>query len=182
MAFDSITNAWFVINLQQTATKGAAGRAPASQKDIISNKMAWVLGTGAGQIQEAYVSLLSIAASGNQVLDLTALTDVLNTAIGFTGIKGIFIQLLGAADLAPDGATAGNACSGITVGNATTAQFSTPIADTATGTITLANREQFGRCNPSAAGWAVDGSHKNLKILNNDSGNAAKVLVGLQGI
>lgn len=182
MAFDTLENATFTITLKQTAKKSSTGLKPRSEQDTLQNTIAWTLGTGVNQINAAYVALLSIAASGNQVLDLTALTDTLGNALSFAGIKAIFIQLLGTADLAPDGVTTGNGCTGITVGNNATNPFSAPISDQATGTITFVNGEQFGRGRDSAAGWTVDATHKSLKIVNNDAVNAAKVLIGLQGI
>lgn len=184
MAFDTLENATFSITMKQTAKKSSIGLKPRSEQDTLQNLIAWTLGTGAGQINEAYVALLSIAASGNQVLDLTALTDVLGNALTFAAVKAIFIQLLSATDLAPDGVTVGNACSGITVGNNATNPFGGtgyPLGDATTSTITLASGEQFGRARDDATGWVVSGTIKSLKILNNDAVLAAKVLIGMQG-
>jgi hypothetical protein len=181
MAFDTLENATFSITMRQTARKSSAGLKPRTEQDTLQNVITWTLGTGAGQINEVYAALLTIAASGNQVLDLTALIDTLGNAWAATGIKSIFIQLLGATDTAPDGVTVGNGCTGITVGNNATNPWSAAISDQATGTITLANGAQFGRARYDAAGWVVDATHKSLKILNNDAVNPALVLIGLQG-
>jgi hypothetical protein len=185
MAFDTLENASFSLVLMQTAKTAAAGRKPTQASDKCDNKITWTLGTAAGAINEAYVGVLTLGASTNTTLDLQALIDVVGNALNFTGIKAIFLQLLGTIDTAPDGTTVGTICTGVTIGNAAANPFGGagyPLGDAAAQTITLANREQFGRGKPSAAGWVVDGTHRNLKFLNNDAVNQAKILVGLQGI
>jgi hypothetical protein len=184
MAYDSIFSTTTSLTTSVGAKKAVAGNNPRQESDTAVNAITWTLGTGAGQINESYVALLSIAGAGSQTLDLTALTDQLGNALLFTTVKSIQIQLLGTADKSFDKTTVGTACSGITVGNAAATQFGGvgyPLGDLVTSVITLANREQFSRARPDATGWVVSGTIKSLKFLNNDGAVTAKIMVMMLG-
>jgi hypothetical protein len=133
-----------------------------------------------GGADEVYHSLLSISASGNVTINLQSFTDIAGQAtISLARIKGFRIHLLGANDAAPDG-TAGNACSSITVGGGASNPNVLNMAGT-TPTITINNGSVLHYQDGSASGITVDSSHLNLKIVNNDSGVAAKVLITVIG-
>lgn len=173
-----ITTAW-------QAQKVVTGFQPNSKNDGASKKLTTVIGGAiASGANEVYSALLSITNGAPQTLDLTALTDVLGNTLNFARIRAWFVWLLAATDTAPDGTTAGNACSGVTIGNAASNQWAGtgyPVSDQATGTQTIGNGEFRGGGTPVAAGWLVDGTHKQLKCACNDAGNVAKLVLVLVG-
>lgn len=128
----------------------------------------------ANQIASA---IYAIAASGNTVINLQSLTNVLGTAsVALVRLKGILVRLLSVADDAVNG----TACSSVTVGNAATNPNLLFLGGT-TPTFTLNNGEHLEWSTPGAAGIAVSPSACNLKVLNNDGANAAAVQVSVIG-
>lgn len=112
--------------------------------------------------------ILTIAASGTSTVDLTALTNILQQSATLARIKGVVLRLLSTTD----DATNGTNCSNVTIGNAAS-NAQKLFLDAATDTFTMKNGGCLSYADPSAAGFVVDASNKNLKIVNNDSSNAA---------
>jgi hypothetical protein len=122
-----------------------------------------------------------IAASGNATLDLTNMTNILGTAAsGFARLKMYMAELLSAAQDSVNGTT----CTSVTLGNAgsniNTLEFGT--ANT-TFTYNINNGGCHGPIwDTTAAGFVlVDGTHKNVKIVNNDATNAAAIQISFVG-
>lgn len=133
-------------------------------------------GNLANGVNVVYSALLTIAASGSTTVDLTSITEVLGSSKTFARIKAVVIQLLSVAD---DSAN-GSACSSVTVGNAAT-NANKLFFTAGTDSIDLANGDVVAWGTGAAAGIAVDGTHKNVKILNNDGAVGAKVLLTVLG-
>jgi hypothetical protein len=129
-----------------------------------------------------YMAVLTITASSNTTLDLTALTGIANDSVNFAKLKGYRFHLLGATETAPDASTAGTACSSITVGNAAANAHPLNMGGT-TPTFDVGNAgiQQTGDGRAAGFSQVVDGTHKNIKILNNDGVNSAKVVVTIWG-
>ena len=99
--------------------------------------------------------------------------------------KAVIIQLLSAADTDESGTALGTAAEYITVGAAATNQF---ITQSGTGflggtahTFDIPNGGFLAFAVGNAAGVAVDGTHKSLKIANGSSTLSAKVRITLIG-
>jgi hypothetical protein len=134
------------------------------------------VGTGAEQCQELYAAIVSLAGAANTSIDLSAFTDALGrTSQAMTKLKGVYIHLLSTADDADNG----TAASSVTIGNGTNPQKMFMDADA--DTFTLLNGEGIAWFTPAAAGKTIDGTHKTIKILNNDASVTAKVMVLLYG-
>src|SRR6476620_2860083 len=184
MSLDALTAQVQIVTAWQ-AQKNVTGFQATAKNDGAQKKITTVIGGAiASGANEVYSALLTLAGAASTTLDLTALTDVLGFTLNFARVKGWFIWLLAATDTAPDGTTSGTACSGITVGNAASNQWAGtgyPVSDQSTGKQTLGNGEFRGGGTPVAAGWLVDGTHKSLKILNNDAVVSAKIVLVLIG-
>ncbi len=126
-------------------------------------------GTGAGQADKIFSDTRQIAASSNDDLDLTSLTDPLGAALAFAGVKGIYVE-----------AAAGNT-NDVVIGGHDSAAFLGPFAD-ATDKIRLKPGEVFFITNRTAAGWAVTGTTADiLRIANGGSGSAVNYSIILVG-
>lgn len=187
MALDSLTGCSIAVSLNWTAAKNITGTDYAPINNASNVRKSCSLGTAAanaaaGGADELASFIQSIAASGSATIDLTSFTDILNIAASsFVRVKAILIRLMSVAD----DAAVGTACSGITIGNAASNQF---ISQSGTGWLSTATSVidvpgggfiAFGVAN--AAGVAVDGTHKSLKVLNLDGAVAAKVQISLIG-
>jgi hypothetical protein len=172
------------VEMQWNGQLPVTGLQPRADQETQAAKQSYVQGAGVGAVNEAYWNVLTVGAGANTTLDLSAaLTDVLGQTFGFARVKAFMVWLLAAADTLVDG-TVGTACSGVTLGNAATnpwAGTGYPVSDQATGTITLANGERRGWARGDATGWVVDGTHKSLKVLNNDGAVAAKLVIAALG-
>lgn len=106
---------------------------------------------------------ITIAAAATTTVDLTSgQTDPLGGAVAFARIRRlIFLHPLESL------------ASSITIFNAASNSFQGPVS--AAGTVTLFPGEGFCFWTMSPTGRVVDGTHKNIKILNNDATNAATV-------
>lgn len=171
-------------SLNWTATKNVAGQASGNTNTNAPNKSTTYQASTAnnlvGGADEMYSLLLSIPASSSTTIDLTNFQDILSqAAVSLARLKFGQIRLLGATESAPDG-TAGTACSGITVGNAATNPFSFNLV-TPTETFTVDNAGRWEYAGGGASGFTVDGTHKSVKIANNDGANAAKVYLTFVG-
>jgi hypothetical protein len=127
-------------------------------------------GVGAGAADLIYASQLSIAASGNSVINIrgTPTTDPFGNNIVMIRLKYLYINL-----------TTTTTASSVTVGNATN-----PLALYSAGTTTQSVRNGgimvFGVAD--ATGIAVaSGSTDQLKIVNADSSNVATCNVAIIG-
>ena len=177
----------FQVNASAGINVQSASRAPTGLPTIsgpvnVSYSNLYKQGTGAGLANEAYVVFEQITNGSPVTLDLTALTDVVQQAVALTAVKAFEIWLLDATKTAPDGVTAGNACSSITIDITSANPWTNwPIAGTTPSYVV-----KGGGCwhheDISAAGMVVDSTHKTIKITNNDAGNVAQVVLVFVGI
>lgn len=165
-----------------TGLGAVGGSSPnATKSDKFGSTTANAASMGADLV---HFKLYTIAASGSTTIDLTSVTDLAGSTATFARLKAWRIHLLKATETAPDG-TAGTACSSILVGNAASNAhllgLSVVLNGASGGSPLPAKTINNGGCwsdsDDSAAGLVVDSSHKNVKILNNDSGVSAQVLV-----
>ena len=118
---------------------------------------------------------VAVLVSGSGT-NLQSLLDVLGQTVSLVRIKGLLFQLLSTSD---DQAN-GTACSGVTVGNAAT-NANKMFLGAQSHTLVLGNGEAVAWVSPSAAGLAVDGTHLNVLVTNNDVVNSAAVQVTVLG-
>lgn len=186
MALSSLTF-YETVALVWTALKTVTGL-PGGNQNAQQPSSTFALGTAAanaavGGSDELYFAVLSIAGSGTQTLDLTSLSDVLSASFSFARLKFLRFKLLGSGEFAPDGLTAGTACSSVTIGGAGS-NANLMFMNSSTPTFVL-NGGVAGEAitweSPTAAGKVVDSSHKNILVTNNDSGNTAKIVVYFVG-
>lgn len=117
----------------------------------------------------------TIAASGTVTVDLSAAATNVNGASGtITNVQFCAILLPSTAQ----NATLGSLGSSVTVGAAGSNPASFMRLNS-TGTKTVENGGMATDYDP--VGWTIDGTHKSLQIVNNDSVNQAKVYVVLGG-
>lgn len=125
-------------------------------------------GTGARQADKVFSDTRTIAASSNDDLDLTSLTDPLGAALAFAGVKAIFVK-------AADGNT-----NDVVIGGGTN-PFIGPFAD-ASDKVALKPGEVLLITNRTAAGWAVTNSTADiLRIANGGSGSSVTYSIILVG-
>lgn len=197
---DSLT-ASLTVGVVWNAGTNVSGHAQRTNQTALSKNIA--LGTSAannaaGGANSVYSALLSINASSSTTLDLTSVTDILGNSLDFARVKAIVIRLLASTETDPSGTAIGSAATSVTIDNTVTnalsAQSHTGWFDnanegTSTGGMgdatgskfTIPNGGWMGFGVGNAAGVVVDSTHKALKITNNDSGVAAKVLVTILG-
>ena len=139
-----------------------------------------IINTLAGGADELYVLGSSIAASGTLTINLKNFTDAANqTAVSLARIKYFGIWLLGANQTV--GNLAGNACSSVLINGS---GASNPCSLNMGGTNpsqTVTNAGKYEMLDGSAAGLAVSSGTENVLITNNDSVNAAKVVIVFSG-
>jgi len=109
-------------------------------------------GMGAGQINKCWFKTKDLTAGSSDTWDLTSgLTDHEGNAVVFTGIKELIVAVI-----TPDGTKK------VVVGNAASNSFQ--------GKLSAGSTEDcfyYARWpKPDASGYAVDSTHKNLKINN----------------
>lgn len=135
----------------------------------------WVLsltnGTGSGNANFAWADQLTINASSSTTLDLSSLTDRFGNAIAPTIVKLFAIRLTSSSDTAAT----------ISIGNAAATQWVSILE----GTNDLAKIRYQGfaifACK-DATGYAIGGSNKSLKILNNSGTQSVVVDVLVVGV
>lgn len=133
-------------------------------------------GTGVDKANAFYATQETIAASGTLNLDLSnsSTFDPLSTAVAFTKIKLIYIEVV--AD--PDAVAVG---SGITVGGHATAAMSTFFGSD-TDKIKIKQGGCFQLSCNTAAGYAVTATTADIiKIVNDDSAASVIVRIGIVG-
>lgn len=137
----------------------------------------------AGGGDECALFLTSVTASSNTTIDLTSVTDLLNTAaVTLARVKWVVFQLLSATD----DATNGNACSSVTLDssapNGWTSQSFSGGFGNATSKLDIPNGAVSNLIGVvSAAGVVVDSTHKIIKVINNDGALTAKFQTTLVG-
>ncbi len=184
MALDAQSTS-LTVSLSAQITKYITGLGPRVVTVGLNKSFSFTLGAGADAINEVYCAYRTLAASGTETLDLTALTGPHGDSLVFARIKAIGIWLLGTADQdvgSPAAAQVdGNACSQIVVGGAAAnpwqAFFNTP----ATDKIKIASGGVFTLQERSATGWVTSGTNKNLLIANSDGAVEAHYILALLG-
>lgn len=171
-------------NVQWTAKLNQIGFTNPSQNVQQPNKtvtLGSVSGSPAnntvGGADEVYAACVHISASGTATINLQNLTDVVNQpSMAFARVKYWRFGLLSLLD----DPTNGSACTGITVGNAGSNPFLFNLGGT-TPTFTIHNGSFLEYADQSAAGFTCSSANENILITNNDSVNAAGVLVIICG-
>ncbi len=173
-----------VFSWSVTGTAPSAAYNAPTAASTLSNKQSLVTGTStAGQANQIYSGIQTIAASGTLAYDLSAVfTNVLgNAAATFARVKGVLIELLDAAQ----DATNGTLCSSITLGNSGAndwiEQSHSGWLGSATSVFDVPNGGFVAFGVNNAGGVVVDATHKILNIHNNDGSNAAAVRITLIG-
>jgi hypothetical protein len=127
-------------------------------------------GTGSGYANFAWQDEYTIAASGNQVVDLRALTDDYGTAQVCTKVAVLAIRLNASSDTAAT----------ISVGNAASNGF-TGICSSLTATIPIRYEGWVVWVCKDATKMATSATDRNVKILNNSSTQSVDVDVVVIG-
>lgn len=127
-------------------------------------------GTGAGQAKQLFTDTRTIAASGNEDLDLSgALSNAFGTSIAFTAIKAIRVK-----------AAAANT-NDVQISPAATNGWLGPFAD-ASDIISVPPGGQFLMTREDATGWAVTaGTGDLLNVANSSSGTGVTYTIELIG-
>lgn len=178
-----------------THSKTQSGSSDTSNQGTYNKRLSFTNGTGAGQADELFQEIRTLAAGLSETLDFSGgtgtgsiageLVNLLGDTIVFTKIKAIAFWLLAAADTGPDGTTVGTACSSIKVGNAAAAQAlagaSGFLGDTSdTFRVFNGGFAAFGVAN--AGGVAVsNGASDRLRVINEDGSVAAKYVITVIG-
>ena len=139
------------------------------QREVFLNT--FVTGAGAGQCNEAYCAVRTLAAGADETLDLYGvLLNNLRQTVNFARIKGILVALLD-----------DTAATSITVGGYGANGWVGPFGDV-DGIQTVYNGGIYLNTKLDASGWVVTNSTADkLKILNNDGAVVATYLIALIG-
>jgi hypothetical protein len=135
----------------------ADGVGAVEDKLYLDRQIEFSTGSGFDQSDAVFEQSINITASGNETLNLSALTDPLGAALNFTRIKAIVVY----AD--PTNVN------DIVLGNAGTTPFSGPFSGTAL--VHVPPGGELAMVNPQAAGWAV-GAGINLLVANGGAGTS----------
>lgn len=143
--------------------------------DIAKIFHSWVLsltnGTGSGSANFAWSDQITITASGSSTIDLSSLTDRFGNAIAPTIVKLLMVRLTSSSDTAASislGGAASNAWTALLLNSSDLLKIRYQ------GFALFACKD--------ATGYAVGGSDKNLKILNNSSTQSVVVDVAILGV
>ncbi len=158
--------------LDLSAFAALTGLNPTTSAQTFQQTINWAFGVAAGQVNEAYVAVRTLAAGASETLDLVGvLSGLFGQTISFARIKGILIALLTAPEIA----------SSITVGDAASDPWLGPLGGT-TPMTTVTSGDCWQQTRSDATGWAVGGgAGENLKVANDDGTNSATYLVALLG-
>lgn len=142
----------------------------ASLAGAITGSIPFTDGAGANQVDLLFTDRRTIAASGNDDLDLAgALVDAFGATLTFARIKAIVIK-----------AAAGNTNT-VVVGNAAATQFVGPFG-AAAHTLAIKPGGFFVIAAPDAAGWAVTaGSADLFRIANGGAGTEVTYDIAILG-
>lgn len=175
----------FTPSIQVNGQLNQAGASPIGNAQQLIQNLTAKIGTAQANNavnggDEAYFLESTIAPSGTLTINLQSFTDLCNQAsVSLARLKFAFFALIGTNQTMPDGSV-GNACSSITIGNAGSNPHPLNM-NSGTDTFTVTNAGSQAILDGSAAGMAVNGGASNIKILNNDSVNSAKVFVCFVG-
>jgi|SRR5579871_396274 len=133
---------------------------------------------------EIYSTILTVTGGSNTTIDLTNITDLLNTAaVNLVRVKMILIRNLDSVD-DPTNAPAPNA-SFITVGNNGANDFVSTSGsgwfNTAASVFDVAKGDFLFWGTKGTAGSVTSGSKKIIKLVNGDGTNTAKIQVTIIG-
>jgi len=128
-------------------------------------------GTGSGNANFAWSDQITITSSSSSTIDLSSLTDRFGNAIAPTKIKAIGIRLTSSTDTAAS----------ISVGAAASNQWTSLLQD-ATDLIKIRYQGSFMAMCTDSTGYAVSGTNKSLKILNNSATQSVVVDVFVIGV
>ncbi len=137
----------------------------------------------ANECNQISSKIFSVGAGGTNAIDLSAafVNVVGNPTATWARIKAVYIQLLSVAQ----DVTNGTACSSITIGNNGgndwISQSFSGWLGAAASVFDLANGQQMSWSTDNAVGTVVDGTHKIMKLTNNDGAVAAAVEITLIG-
>lgn len=136
--------------------------------------------TTANQANRAYLTLLTLAAGANTALNLQSLTDQLNLSLNMTRVKGILAWLPSVSDDSTNGSNATSVLVGQASANAALAGNASigGMLDGTSPGVRVFNSGFITLCNPTANGTPIDATHNQLKILNEDGSNQAKLFIG----
>lgn len=140
----------------------------------LSPSVAFADGTSAGQADKIWSDTRTVAGSGNDDLDLTALTNSIfgsTVTINFAKVKAILIvnTNIVAGDFLWVGGGGSNEWTNMFGAAGDKAKLGPGSATTAPGI--------FLNCSPTD-GWVVDGTHKTLRITNGSSNsNTYKIVI-----
>jgi hypothetical protein len=127
-------------------------------------------GTGSGNANFAWQEEYTIAASGNQVVDLRALVDEFGTTQVVSRVAVIAIRLNASSDTAAT----------LAVGNAASNAF-TGLCSSTTATLPVRYQGWFVFVCSDATKLATSATDRNIKILNNSASQSVDVDVVVVG-
>lgn len=135
----------------------------------------WVLnhtnGTGSGNTNFAWSDQLTITASNSSTIDLSSLTDRFGNAIAPSKIKVLAIRLTSSSDTAAT----------ISIGGAASNAW-TSLLENSSDLLKIRYQGSFMAMCTDSTGYAISGTNKNLKILNNSATQSVVVDVLVVGV
>lgn len=164
MAATVVSNIKLLLTSILSNTVGAAAAQAIVER---SPSFSWASGVAADQADQVYSDTITIAASSDTTLDLTALTDAFGDALAFARIKAIIAIALAANT------------NDVLMGAAAADQFLGPLGS-ATDTIAIRPGGILACVSPDATGWAL-GVTTDLMFANGGAGTGVTfdlVLIG----
>ena len=176
------TGTWSFAATGSNLLSGPTGLGSVQAGPSIKKTISW--GTTAadaavGGADEAFAILSSISASSSVSIDFNAgITDIMGIAsVALARLKCLAIQLLSAADDSVNGTAASYVTLDGTVSNGLTSQSGSGGLFSNVSKLDIPNGSvAVPFCLPSAAGVAVDSTHKVVKLTNADGALTAKTL------
>ena len=181
MAFDAITGYLQVAsnwNVQKNGPSSGLGFPPTVNSNSLNLKQQYTTGGAvANGINEESATIITIAPGGSATVNLQNLIDVLGVPnVVLVRLKKIVFCLLSPTQDTINGTV----CSGVTIGAAPTNPSPLNLGSPSQ-TVKLFNGDVYGYATGNAAGIPVGAGSSNVLLTNNDSGNAASVLVNFAG-
>lgn len=163
LSFSFAFNPTWTAKVSVTGLSGAIQNQNNLNKTIsLSTSASDAAANGASQLYYAQVTL---AGAASTTIDLSSFTDIVGrTAQSMARIKAFYFRLLNSTDDSSITTTP----SSFSVGNAAANAHALGLS-VATTTRDFVPGDSQGWATQSAAGLVVDGTHKNIKILNNDA-------------
>jgi hypothetical protein len=183
---DSLT-ATFTTQIGWTAQKNIVGSDYSPNSNASTIKKTLTVGTSianasAGGGDELYSFVTSLAGAASASIDLTAFADILNQSAALLArAKVIIIRVLSVADDAVIGTAATGVLVDATVANALVSQSGSGWFKAVTSTFDIPNGGVLAFGTPAAAGVLVDGTHKVIKVTNNDGAVTLKCQITVVG-